>query len=134
MSILRLLLLIALPACFLSAQTAAPEPITGIAIARSNGTWMGLDAKSGSFVLSFYDAAKKPVPVDVARATARWQPKKSPGNQLAVLNPSPDGKSLRGNRPVKAPRLFKVYLVLLDAQGQVLENYVVDYHEDAKEE
>lgn len=103
--------------------------IDGIAIARPNGTYLGLNAASGIFCLSFYDAKKKPISCDVARASARWQSPKLRFQSNEILNPSSDGKALFGGKPVVPPRYFKVYLSLLDANGQVTESYVVDYHD-----
>lgn len=112
-----------------AAKKKAEPKIEGIVVARPNGTWMGLDARSGVFCLSFYDAKKKPMTVDVVRASARWQSPKFKNPFLDVLNTSSDGKALFGAKAVVPPRNFKVFLTLLSAEGQAVESYVVDYHE-----
>jgi hypothetical protein len=120
------------PATSQNQQKAEEEPeakIPGISIARSSGGWLGLSIQDNSFQVAFYDAKKKPVAADAARGSARWQPHQKPGNLFCVLNPTGDGKALLGNKPVAPPRLFKVYLSLLNPQGDVTESYVVDYKE-----
>ncbi len=103
--------------------------IDGIAVARPNGTWLGLNAKGGVFCLSFFDSRKKPLEGDAMRATARWQSPKFKNQQNDILNLSSDKKALYGSKAVVPPRNFKVYLTLLDQSGQAMENYVVDYRE-----
>lgn len=106
-----------------------PEPkIPGQTITRSNGTFLGLEVVDGNFKLSFYDKKKKPMPVDVTRATARWPNDRGRGDLRTVLNPS--GKALVGARPVNPPYLFKLYLTLLQGEGdeaKAVENYVIDF-------
>ena len=133
----------------LSAQPAKPaaptkaekkeeaEPkIAGIAIQRPNGAFLGLSLENGTFKLSFYDRKKKPALPDLRRAAARWNPNYKQGSERMILNPSADGKSLIGNKPVRPPHAFKLYLTLLtaapvsggDGAEQASESYVVDFH------
>ena len=60
----------------------APGKIAGIEIARPNGGFLGLQIVNNNFVLSFYDAKKKKIPPDVARAALRWPVKYPPNAQL----------------------------------------------------
>jgi hypothetical protein len=102
--------------------------IPGINIARPNGTWLGLEVVDTKFKLSFYDAKKKLMPMDVTRATARWPNPRSPGNNFTVLNGS--GSALFGVKPVLPPFVFNVYLTLLRGEGddaQAVENYTVQF-------
>ena len=103
------------------------EPkIPGTTIARPNGTFLGLEVEGGKFKLSFYDKKKKPMAVDVTRASARWPNPRGPGDYRTVLNPS--GKALIGAKPVVPPYTFNVYLTLLQGEGddaKAVENYVV---------
>lgn len=146
----RLLAIVILALGFvpLSAQTAQPaapgkadakkaaEPkIEGITIARSNGTFLGLALEGGTFKLSFYDDKKKPVKPDVTRAAARWNPNYKQGSERIILNLSGDGKALVGNKPVRPPFAFKLYLTLLapastpgsESGEQATESFVVDF-------
>ncbi len=103
--------------------------IVGVAIARANGSFLGLSIEGGGFKLAFYNAKKKPVAIDVATGVARWQPQQKKGNELAPLSPSGDGKALASSKFVQSPRIFKVYLTLFNAAGDAVENYTVDYRE-----
>jgi hypothetical protein len=101
--------------------------IAGLTIPRTKGGFLGLAVDGGGFKLSFYNEKKKPIAIDVAQATARFQPKKRPGQMHVVLNPTGDSKALASQEFVPPPRVFKVFLTLLDASGQAVENYTVDF-------
>lgn len=108
-----------------------PEPppvIEGITIPRGSG-FLGIAIVGGTFRLSFYDAEKKPVPPDVARAALRWPVKYQPGDERAVLNPAPDGNSLTSTRVVRPPYQFKLFITLIpaDAAAGAGETFVVDF-------
>jgi len=110
--------------------TAAKEDemgtITGVEIARANGTFYGLQIESGNFKLTAYDKQKKPAKLEVARATARWNASQKTGQDFTVLNLAGDGTSLVGAKFVRPPYNFIVYLVLLNEAGEVVENYQVN--------
>ena len=109
------------------AEGDEPEPtIPGISVARKNGGFIGIEIADGGFKLSFYDAKKKQVPYDVARATARWNPSYKKGDERRVLNPSGDGKTLT-SAAVRAPYLFKLYVTLLSEDDQAVESFVIDF-------
>lgn len=105
------------------------EPkIPGMTIARSNGTFLGLEVVGGNFKLSFYDKKKKAMAVDVTRATARWANPRAPGDNRTVLNVS--GTALVGAKPVLPPFNFNVYLTLLQGEGEeakAVESYTVPF-------
>jgi len=122
------------------AQTPRPRPsapkqgpaaeeeegvVVGIAIARPDGRWLGLTMEGLSLRLTFYDAKKKPEPVDVRRGGVRWKPPTIPEFERAVLNPAPDGVSLVANRPIRKPWVFTVSLVLVGDNDEVVESYQV---------
>lgn len=109
--------------------TPTPEPILpGVVIARGDG-WMSLSIENGTFRLGFYDAQKLPVAANVARASARWNNTLKTGELRTVLNPSPDGKALIGNQPVRGPYVFKVFLTLIDAEGVAVSSHVIDFRQ-----
>ncbi len=89
--------------------------------------WLSLSLSGGTFRLGCYDANKQPIDMPFARATARWNSTLRTSEQRLVLNPSGDGKTLKGNRPVKPPYVFKVYLTLINADDTVGASYVVDF-------
>lgn len=102
--------------------------INGIAIARPNGTFLGLTLVDGKFNLTFYNKKKKPMPVDVTRGIARWPNVHGPGDNRTVLNPS--GNSLVGAQFVRGPYVFIVFITLLKGEGdaaQAVENYTVQF-------
>lgn len=103
--------------------------IVGTPIARPGGKWLGLSIEGGGFRLGFYDAKRKPVAVDAARATARWNPSQRSGQMTTVLLPAAGGKALSSGKFVPPPRVFKVFLSLINEQGEVLESHVVDFRE-----
>jgi hypothetical protein len=106
-----------------------PPKIPGVEIARPNGTFLGLEVVGGTFKLTFYDKKKKPMAIDVTRATARWQDPRAPRANHTVLNGS--GTALIGQNPVVPPFTFNVYLTLLQGEGdgaKAVENYVVPFH------
>lgn len=91
------------------------------------GGWLSLSLAGGTFRLGFYDANKRPVDMPFIRATARWNSTLRTSEQRLVLNPSGDGKTLKGNKPVKPPYVFKVYLTLMNADDSVGASYVIDF-------
>ncbi|MBL9201829.1 MAG: hypothetical protein JNL39_15065 [Opitutaceae bacterium] len=113
----------------------APEPakIEGMEVARRGGGYLGVAMVGGTFKISFYDAKKKPVTADVARAVLRWDPKYKVGSERVVLNRTEDGKALASPRNIRPPYLFKLYITLLKdaAEGEVAEGagetHVIDF-------
>jgi hypothetical protein len=104
--------------------------IEGTVLNRANGTFLGLTLEGGKYKLSFYNKMKKPMKVDVTRATARWPNMHGPGDNRTVLNVSGDGTALMGAQFVRGPHAFKLYLTLLQGEGDAaksVENYTVDF-------
>lgn len=109
-----------------SAPVDEPAKIDGLEFPRKAGGFLGLTVDGPRLVVKFYDAEKKPVTVDVARASARWNPLNKTGDVRSMLNPSSDGMSLESTPVVKPPLVFLVYLTLLDSEGKVVESVVAD--------
>lgn len=104
--------------------------IEGTALNRPNGTFLGLTLEGGKYKLAFYDKKKKPMKVDVTRATARWPNKHGPGDNRTILNPAGDGTYLMGAQFVRGPHAFKLFITLLQGEGseaKAVENYTVDF-------
>lgn len=87
--------------------------------------YLSLTLEGGSLKLTFYNKDKQPVAPDVTRAAVRWNPKQTRGEEHAVLNPSSDGQSLKGNRFVQPPFPLQIFITLLNEQGIGVENYTV---------
>ncbi len=104
--------------------------VKGIALARPDGTWLGLTMDGLNLRLTFYNAKKNPTAPDIARATARWNRPTVATPERAVLNPSGDGFSLTGNRVVRKPWTFVVFLSLVDDKDEVVESYQVQLADD----
>ncbi len=108
------------------APTEEPAKIKGIEFPRPHGGYLGLTVEGPRLVLAFYDDEKKPVAINVARAAARWTPVNKVGDVRTVLNPSEDGKTLVSPNVVQPPLVFNVYITLLDADGNAVENIVAN--------
>ena len=76
----------------------APAPdeeaatIEGIEVTRKNGGYLGVTVNGPRLVLKFYDNEKKPAPLDVARAAARWNrrpPRAATGAWCRMTTPTP---------------------------------------------
>lgn len=103
--------------------------IEGQEIKRGSG-YLGLELVSGTFKLSFYDAKKKPVAADVARAALRWPVAYRELDERTILNRSADGKSLTSPKVVKPPHNFKLFITLIPGEGAEetgTETLVVDF-------
>jgi len=105
-----------------------PPKIEGKEIARGEKGFLGLQVVDGTFKLNFYDAKKKPIAPDVARAVLRWTPNYKPGTEVYVLGPGGDGKSLTAPRVVRPPYQFKLFLSLFADGGEnPSDSFVVDF-------
>jgi hypothetical protein len=110
-------------------EEAEPK-IAGTIINRANGSFLGLSLENNTFKLSFYDAKKKPMAVDVPLATVRWKVQYQRNDELAVLNRGGDGKALVGAKIVRPPHAFRLRLNLLSGEGddaKVVEYFDVDF-------
>lgn len=105
--------------------------VKGIALQRPDGRWLGLTMDGLNLRLTFYNQKKNPVAPDVVRATARWNRPTVATPDRAVLNPNGDGVSLVGNRVVRKPWAFLVYLALVNERDEVVESYQVQLTEAA---
>ena len=108
------------------------EPkIKGITVARGERGFLGVEIVNGAFKITFYDAKKKPVEPDVARAVLRWDPKYKVGQERIVLNPDADGKSLSAPRTIRPPYNFKLFITLIkepsEKEDPVGETHVIDF-------
>lgn len=112
------------------AGKAADDPskikLPGQVVARAKGGFLSLAVENGKFVLRMYDAKKSQIPVEAARANARWRTNKTIHEEHTVLNPADDGKALVGMEYVQPPYNFKVYLTLLNGDGTAGEDYRID--------
>ena len=117
--------------------TQAPTEVTadiklpGVVLPREGGGYISLSTDNGFFCLRFFTDKKLPeAPGPFARAFLKWnQPQKVPAAETNILLPGPDGLSLLGNKFVRAPRIFPVYVTLLDSEGKSLASFIFHYKE-----
>ena len=142
-----LALLIAL-ATFAGSLWAAPAPVAaageeeakieGQAIARAGGGWLGLKVEGGTFRLRFYDANKKPIAPDVARAVLRWKSNRRIAREVAVLTLGGEPNLMTSEKSVPPPYSFRLTLVLLrtgsgesEADEAGAESIAIDFRQEA---
>lgn len=109
-----------------------PAKIDGIEIPRGEKGYLGIQIVNSTFKLSFYDAKKKPIAPDVARAALRWDPKYKVGEERVILNP--DEKSLTSPKNIRPPYNFKLFITLFKAPAEgadpvATENYTIDFRQ-----
>ena len=105
---------------------AEEKTVPGVKLARPGGGFLGLEVVNQQFRLGFYDEHGEPQPPDVARAAVRWSTVGKVGDERSVLNPEEGSRYLTAPRIVRPPYVFKVYLTLLDEEGQAVESHVAD--------
>lgn len=101
--------------------------ISGTAIARPQGGWLGIELKDNSFVLTFYNAKKKPTPADKTGAVLRWPVHYQPNDERTELAPSGDPAVLSSPYSVKSPHSFNLHITLLSDSKDPPESYVIDF-------
>ncbi|HUR59128.1 MAG TPA: hypothetical protein VM029_15540 [Opitutaceae bacterium] len=107
-----------------------PPKIEGMEVSRGD-RFLGLQIVDSVFKLSFYDAKKKPVAPDVARAVLRWDPKYKVGQERTVLSPGGGMNSMTSEKTIRPPYNFKLFITLLkqasEGEDPVGETIVVDF-------
>jgi hypothetical protein len=136
----------AAPAAPASAAKKAPDDkkkkeketpkIDGMPISRAGGGYLGVKVENNVFKISFYNAEKKPVALDVASAVLRWSVAYKKAPERAQLTPGADGKSLTSEKSVRAPFDFKLFITLLKTadtgEEKATETYVLDFNQTAE--
>jgi len=103
--------------------------IAGVAIARDDG-YIGLQITDDVFVLTFYNAKKKPVPAQASSAVLRWSVHYQPNVERTELLPSGDPAVLTSSYPVRAPHTFIVHILLLfDGKPDASESFIASFNE-----
>jgi hypothetical protein len=102
--------------------------ISGLPIQRPQGGWLGIEIKDNSFVLTFYNAKKKPTPADKTGAVLRWSVHYQPNDERTELTPTGDPAVFSSPYPVKPPHSFILHITLL-SDSKDLESYVVNFSE-----
>jgi len=121
--------------CASAAPAAADAPtdsekegtISGIAVKRDKGGFIGVDLKGGSFQITFYNDKKKPVPADRSSAVLHWPVHYQPNQERTELLPTDDPAVLASPYPVKPPHTFKLFISLFTEGSSDVESYVIDF-------
>jgi hypothetical protein len=120
-----------------SAAVEESPKIEGQAIARAGGGWLGLKVEGGTFRLRFYDADKKPVAPDAARAVLRWKSNRRIAREVAILTPAGEPNLMTSEKSVPPPYNFRLTIVLMregagdsEAEEASAEAIAVDFRQD----
>jgi hypothetical protein len=134
-----------LPAFHAAADTPTPTPteekegtVSGMAIHRANGGWLGVEIKDQNFWMTFYNEKKKPVAADVGAAVFWWPVQYQPNPERTELTSTSNPAVLVSPYVVKPPYSFLLHISLLgDANAgaapssggspPVPESYVVTF-------
>ena len=91
--------------------------LDGVVLPRASGGFLQIKMEGVHLFLRSYDEQKKPVAIDVDRATVRLQfASRSP--EQYVLVKSEDGLALTAGRPVRQPHVFRAYISLFKGESQ----------------
>jgi len=112
--------------------------ISGTAIKRANGGWLGIEIKDQNFWLTFYNEKKKPVAADASAAVLWWPVNYQPNPERTELTSSSNPAVLASAYAVKPPYSFILHITLLtdaDAGAQpsngaappAPEGYVINF-------
>ena len=127
---LALLAVRSLPAADKAPDSEKEGTVAGLAVARAQGGWLGVEIKGGSFQITFYDAKKKPVAADASSAVLRWPVHYQPNPERTELTSSGDSSVLASSYSVKPPHTFVLHITLLFAgKPDASESYTVNYTE-----
>lgn len=137
---------LALPAFRTAADAPTPTPteekegtVSGTAIQRANGGWLGIEVKDQNFWMTFYNHKKKPVAADASAAVLWWSVQYQTNPERTELTPSSNPAVLASAYVVRPPYSFKLHITLLSdanagsapaygaAPPPAPESYVIDF-------
>ncbi len=101
--------------------------IPGTVLKRSNGSFLSITIENNCFKMAFYDAEKKQMAPDIARAAIRWSPKNKKGDERRILNPAGDDQTLVSPPPVQPPHNFRIFVTLLNENNEAVESMNSEY-------
>lgn len=104
---------------------AAEAEIEGLAIARPDGRFLGVEVEGVRLKVTFYDREKKRQPADAARITARWSDTQP---RMTVLLPA-SPETLASPPALRRPFGYIVRLALVGADDQVKETHAFNPRE-----
>jgi hypothetical protein len=102
--------------------------ISGTAVQRPQGGWLGVEVVDRTFRMTFYNDKKKPVAADATSAILRWPVHYQPNDERTELLPAGDPSVLASSYAVKGPLMFKLHIVLLtEGKPDAAESYSIDF-------
>lgn len=106
-----------------------PElPTGGVNLARAVGGWINVEVTGHRFVLSFFDAGKRPVAADRSGGIVRYIYTSKEDKAPAPLARSEDGQTLVSPARIRPPHVFHVHIVLRgERSGEPDESYNIRY-------
>lgn len=111
-----------------AAEAPAEAELDGVVMPRTSGGFVQLKMEGVNIVLRTFDEKKKPVKVDVDRATVRLKFASRSEQEHYVLIPSADGMSLTVGRPVRPPHVFRANILFFRGEGsEPVESFQVPY-------
>jgi hypothetical protein len=110
-----------------NADTEKEGTISGTPIQRPQGGWLGIELKDSSFVLTFYNAKKNPIPADKSSAVLRWAVHYQPNDERTSLMPTGDPAVFASPYSVKPPHTFILHITLLSDTKDKVETYDIDF-------
>lgn len=101
--------------------------LEGVVVQRADGGFLQVKMDGVNLVLRAYDAEKKPIALDVDRATVRLQFASRSPEQYTLVK-SDDGMSLTVGRPIRHPHVFRAYIHLFRGENEeAAESFQVAY-------
>jgi hypothetical protein len=134
-----------LPAFHALADPPTPTPteekegtVSGFAIHRAGGGWLGIEIKDQNFWMTFYNEKKKPVAADASAAVLWWNVPYQTNPERTELTSGSNPAVLASAYTIRPPYTFKLHITLLSdpnagaaptngAAPPAPEAYVVDY-------
>jgi hypothetical protein len=111
--------------------TPTPEEkegtIAGTPIQRAEN-WIGIELKDSNFVMTFYNAKKKPVAADASSAVLWWPVHYQPNPERTELVPTDSASVFASSYTVKPPYSFLLHVTLLfTGKPDLTESYVINF-------
>jgi hypothetical protein len=132
------LFLLALALVAQSEAAGQTGKISGLAVRRHNGTWLGIQLTAGNFRVTFYDKSRNSTPADATSVVLSWTVPKTgpyaPPPTSTQLSPLPDISSVFTNSfyvPYSHPMNLRIILTVPasdpSALSPVTETYSVRF-------
>jgi hypothetical protein len=120
-------ILLALTVIAQSSAASQTGKISGVAVRRHNGNWLGIQLTAGNFRVTFYDKSKNPTTADATSVVLRWTVPKTgpyaPPPTSTQLSPLTDISSVFTNSfyvPYSHPMNMTIILIVPSSDPSAL--------------